>query len=182
VVRAPARLRERQSGLQAAQQKSGFGTTAVEKHHPSFREKRCPSTKWTVPAQFRSQPIQLVRLEFQILGSLGWLAYECKHELTLHDLCGAISMNRLLSATKHYYEAKREESIANLEVYFTKSVGIGEHSDLQAEIRKWTDELARAIPSRSRSLPACCCVCRAVEFPGCVDQNLRLVSRELSMV
>jgi hypothetical protein len=54
-------------------------------------------------------------------------------------------MNRLLSATKHHYEAKRDESIANLEVYFTKPVGIGEHSDLQAEIRKWTDELARAI-------------------------------------
>jgi len=53
-------------------------------------------------------------------------------------------MNRLLSATKLYYEAKRDESIANLEVYFTKSAGIGEHSDLQAEIRKWTDELARA--------------------------------------
>lgn len=54
-------------------------------------------------------------------------------------------MNRLLSAAKLHYEARRDEAIANLEVYFTKPVGIGEHSDLQAEIRKWTDELARAI-------------------------------------
>jgi hypothetical protein len=54
-------------------------------------------------------------------------------------------MNRLLSAAKSHYEARRDESIANLEIYFTKAVGIGEHSDLQAEVRKWTDELARAI-------------------------------------
>ena len=53
-------------------------------------------------------------------------------------------MSRLLSAAKKHYEAKRDESIANLEVYFNKSVGIGEHSDLQEEIRKWTDELSNA--------------------------------------
>ena len=54
-------------------------------------------------------------------------------------------MSRLLSAAKSHYEARRDESIANLEIYFTKAVGIGEHSDLQAEVRKWTDELARAL-------------------------------------
>ena len=53
-------------------------------------------------------------------------------------------MNRLLSAAKRHYEAKRDEAIANLEVYFTKAVGIGEHSDLQEEIRKWTDELSNS--------------------------------------
>jgi hypothetical protein len=53
-------------------------------------------------------------------------------------------MSRLLSAAKHYYEAKRDEAVANLEVYFTKAVGIGEHSDLQEEIRKWTDVLSNA--------------------------------------
>ena len=47
-------------------------------------------------------------------------------------------MNRLLSAAKRHYESKRDEAIANLEVYFTKAVGIGEHSDLQEEIRKRT--------------------------------------------
>ncbi len=56
-------------------------------------------------------------------------------------------MNRLLSAAKKHYEAKRDESIANLEVYFNKAVGIGEHSDLQEEIRKWTEELANATDS-----------------------------------
>ena len=54
-------------------------------------------------------------------------------------------MSRLLSAAKKHYESKRDESIANLDVYFNKAVGIGEHSDLQEEIRKWTDELANAI-------------------------------------
>ena len=54
-------------------------------------------------------------------------------------------MNLLLSAAKRHYEAKRDESVANLDVYFNKAVGIGEHSDLQEEIRKWTDELSNAI-------------------------------------
>ena len=54
-------------------------------------------------------------------------------------------MNRLLSAAKLHYEAKRDEAVANLEVYFTKAVGIGEHSDLQEEIRKWTDVLSNSI-------------------------------------
>ena len=35
--------------------------------------------------------------------------------------------------------------LANLEVYFTKAVGIGEHSDLQEEIRKWTDVLSNSL-------------------------------------
>ena len=56
-------------------------------------------------------------------------------------------MNRLLAAAKAHYAAKRDESIANLEIYFTKAVGIGEHSDLQEEIRKWTDTLAAAVDS-----------------------------------
>ena len=54
-------------------------------------------------------------------------------------------MNRLLAAAKAHYAAKRDESIANLDVYFNKAVGIGEHSDLQEEIRKWTDTLASAV-------------------------------------
>ena len=53
-------------------------------------------------------------------------------------------MNRLLSATSKHYEARRDEAIANLDVYFNKPVGIGEHSDLQEEIRKWTEVLANA--------------------------------------
>lgn len=56
-------------------------------------------------------------------------------------------MNRLLAAAKAHYAARRDESIANLDVYFNKAVGIGEHSDLQEEIRKWTDALASAVDS-----------------------------------
>lgn len=56
-------------------------------------------------------------------------------------------MNRLMTAAKAHYAAKRDEAIANLEIYFNKSVGIGEHSDLQEEIRKWTDTLAAAVDS-----------------------------------
>jgi hypothetical protein len=56
-------------------------------------------------------------------------------------------MNRLLAAAKAHYAAQRDESIANLEIYLTKSVGIGEHSDLQVEIRRWTDSLAAAVDS-----------------------------------
>jgi hypothetical protein len=57
----------------------------------------------------------------------------------------ALTMSRLLSAAKRHYAAKRDEAIANLEVYFTKAVGIGEHSDLQEEIRKWTDVLSNSV-------------------------------------
>jgi hypothetical protein len=53
-------------------------------------------------------------------------------------------MNRLLTAAKRHYESRRDEAIANLEIYFTKAVGIGEHSDLQEEIRKWTDVLSNS--------------------------------------
>lgn len=54
-------------------------------------------------------------------------------------------MSRLLSAAKRHYESKRDEAIANLEIYFTKAVGIGEHSDLQEEIRRWTDVLSNSL-------------------------------------
>lgn len=54
-------------------------------------------------------------------------------------------MNRLFTAAKSHYAAKRDESIANLEVYLNKAVGIGEHSDIQEEIRKWTEHLASAV-------------------------------------
>ena len=45
-------------------------------------------------------------------------------------------VNKLLAATKLHFEAKRLEAIATLDIYFNKTVGIGEHSDL------WTDVLA----------------------------------------
>jgi hypothetical protein len=36
-------------------------------------------------------------------------------------------------------------AIANLEIYFTKAIGIGEQSDLQEEIRKWTDVFSNSL-------------------------------------
>ena len=53
-------------------------------------------------------------------------------------------MNRLYQAALSHFEAKRNEAIATLDVYFNKTVGIGEHSDLLVEIVKWTEVLANA--------------------------------------
>lgn len=53
-------------------------------------------------------------------------------------------MNFLYKAARSHYEARRDEAIATLEVYFNKSVGIGEHSELLEEIRKWTEVLGNA--------------------------------------
>ena len=51
---------------------------------------------------------------------------------------------KLLEATLSYYRAQRDEAIAILEVYLTKPVGIGEHSNLLPEITKWTQALTEA--------------------------------------
>ncbi|MBM4067875.1 MAG: hypothetical protein FJ271_02860 [Planctomycetes bacterium] len=53
-------------------------------------------------------------------------------------------MNRLYQAALSHFEAKKSEAVATLEVYFQKSVGIGEHSGLLEEIRKWTETLSNA--------------------------------------
>jgi hypothetical protein len=53
-------------------------------------------------------------------------------------------MNLLRRAAIGHFEAKRDEAIATLEVYFNKTVGIGEHSELLVEINKWTEVLANA--------------------------------------
>ena len=53
-------------------------------------------------------------------------------------------MNKLLNATLEYYESKKSESLAHLDILFNKSVGIGEHTDITAEIRKWTESLSQA--------------------------------------
>ena len=42
------------------------------------------------------------------------------------------------------YEAEIVECLATLEVYMNKSVGIGEHSDLLAELDKYVTKLAAA--------------------------------------
>lgn len=53
-------------------------------------------------------------------------------------------MNKMVKALTHYYEAQISEAVATLELYFNKSVGIGEHSDILLELKKYTDLLDQA--------------------------------------
>lgn len=50
-------------------------------------------------------------------------------------------MNKLYSALEQYYISKITEAVATLDLYFNKSVGIGEHSDILEELKKYTDML-----------------------------------------
>ena len=54
-------------------------------------------------------------------------------------------MSHFYKAAISHWEAQRDESIATLELYFQKSVGIGEHSEMLVEINKWTHKLSEAI-------------------------------------
>jgi|TARA_R110000751_G_scaffold299545_1_gene410714 hypothetical protein len=53
-------------------------------------------------------------------------------------------MNKLLKAALSHHEAQRDEALAVLDIYFNKSVGIGEHSNLLKEILEWTQKLTEA--------------------------------------
>jgi|TARA_B100000287_G_C20356259_1_gene671901 hypothetical protein len=53
-------------------------------------------------------------------------------------------MNKLLKASLDKYEAQKSEAIAHLEILFNNSVGIGEHTDILAEIDKWVNNLSQA--------------------------------------
>ena len=52
--------------------------------------------------------------------------------------------NKYINASKVHFEGKRLEAEAVLDTYFNHAVGIGEHSDLPAEINKWVEQLAAA--------------------------------------
>ena len=52
--------------------------------------------------------------------------------------------NALLKAAQAHYEAQRAEAMAVLEIYFNNSVGIGEHSNLLDEVKKWLSTLTEA--------------------------------------
>ena len=52
--------------------------------------------------------------------------------------------NKLLKAAYFSYNAQKAEAVANLDVLFKNSVGIGEHTDLLAEVKKWTESLSQA--------------------------------------
>lgn len=61
-------------------------------------------------------------------------------QFTIKAETGIIRYNSLVKK----YESDIAEAQANLAVYFQNSVGIGEHSDLQAEFDLWLDKLASA--------------------------------------
>tara|TARA_B100000424_G_scaffold152456_1_gene116401 strand:+ start:181 stop:426 length:246 start_codon:yes stop_codon:yes gene_type:complete len=52
--------------------------------------------------------------------------------------------NNLLKATIDSYKAQKSEAIAHLEILFKNSVGIGEHTDILVEVKKWTESLSQA--------------------------------------
>ena len=45
---------------------------------------------------------------------------------------------------KQYYESQKTRAISTIKLYLQEPVGIGEHSDVQAELEKWTNQLATA--------------------------------------
>tara|TARA_Y100000593_G_scaffold51529_1_gene96828 strand:+ start:542 stop:760 length:219 start_codon:yes stop_codon:yes gene_type:complete len=53
-----------------------------------------------------------------------------------------VLQNNLYSAAIFHYKAKIAEAKAHLEILFNFSVGIGEHTNLLEEVKKWTKELA----------------------------------------
>ena len=54
------------------------------------------------------------------------------------------NMSHFYKASVSHWKAKRDEAIATLELYFQKSVGIGEHSKILEEINQWTSQLSEA--------------------------------------
>ena len=45
-------------------------------------------------------------------------------------------MNKWLRAEIDYWQSQKSQALATLELYFNKSVGIGEHSDILEAIEK----------------------------------------------
>tara|TARA_B100000131_G_scaffold262964_1_gene259577 strand:- start:279 stop:503 length:225 start_codon:yes stop_codon:yes gene_type:complete len=54
------------------------------------------------------------------------------------------TQNSLLKATIDKYESQKSEALAHLEILFNNSVGIGEHTDILAEVDKWINQLSQA--------------------------------------
>ena len=53
-------------------------------------------------------------------------------------------MNQLIQAAIDSYQAQRTEALAHLDILFNDAVGIGEHTDLLTEVKKWTESLTNA--------------------------------------
>ena len=67
-------------------------------------------------------------------------------------------MNKLLKAAIKHYESQKSEAEATLDIYFNNSVGIGEHSNLLEEVKKWTSKLSEA-EENLRTLKKLCKKC-----------------------
>ena len=52
--------------------------------------------------------------------------------------------NNVVNAAIKKYEAQIEEALATLHIYFSNSVGIGEHPDLLTEVDKYVELLESA--------------------------------------
>ena len=55
-----------------------------------------------------------------------------------------MSSKLLYKALISHYKAQKDEARAVLEVYFNNSVGIGEHSAILEEMKKWASQLSEA--------------------------------------
>ena len=53
-------------------------------------------------------------------------------------------MNQLIKAGIDSYQAQRTEALAHLDILFNDATAIGEHTDLTAEVKKWTESLSQA--------------------------------------
>ena len=53
-------------------------------------------------------------------------------------------MNKLLMAAIDHYQAQKTEALAHLDLLFNDATMIGEHTDLLAEVKKWTESLSQA--------------------------------------
>ena len=53
-------------------------------------------------------------------------------------------MNQLIQAAMDHYQAQRTEALAHLDLLFNDAKMIGDHTDLLAEVKKWTESLSQA--------------------------------------
>ena len=67
-------------------------------------------------------------------------------------------MSHFYKAAVSHWTAQKDEAIATLELYFQKSVGIGEHSKILEEINEWTSKLSEA-DENLRTLKKLCKKC-----------------------
>jgi len=45
---------------------------------------------------------------------------------------------------KQHYESQKSRAISTIKLYLQEPAGVGEHSDIQVELEKWTSQLATA--------------------------------------